>query len=63
MSTARAFIEMPAERGGATPPNGPQHFYMLRGDPLTASFDACVSRGADQIGHLERRPVHLAVLG
>src|SRR6267378_3173435 len=62
MSAARALIEMPAERGGTTPPNGQEHFDVLPGDPLTASFDECVSRGADQIGHLEGWPVHLLVL-
>ena len=62
MPAAGAFIEMATECGGATPPNGQQHFHMLRGDPLTASFDECVSRGADQIGHLERWSVHLPVL-
>ncbi len=62
MSAASAFIEMAAERGGATPQNGQQHFDMLPGDPLTASFDECVSRSADEIGHLERWPVHLLVL-
>src|SRR5271165_2786787 len=59
MSAASAFIQMPAERGGATPRNGQEHFDVLPGDPLTASFDECVSRGADQIGHLEGWPVHL----
>ena len=39
-----------------------QHFDMLPGDPLTASFDECVSRSANQIGHLEEWPVHLHVL-
>src|SRR6266566_5125184 len=53
MSAAGAFIEMSAERGGATPRNGQEHFNVLPGDPLTASFDECVSRSADQIGHLE----------
>src|SRR6266436_1523444 len=62
MSTASALIEMSAEHGGATPRNGQQHFDMLPGDPLTASFDECVSRSADQIGHLEGRPAHLLVL-
>jgi len=62
MSAARAFIEMPAERGGTTPGNGQEHFDVLPGDPLTASFDECVSRSADQIGHLEEWPVHLLVL-
>ena len=41
MSAAGAFIEMAAECGGATPPNGQEHFDVLPGDPLTASFDQC----------------------
>jgi hypothetical protein len=62
MSAASALIEMSAERGGATPRNGQEHFDVLPGDPLTASFDEGVSRSADQIGHLEGWPVHLLVL-
>ena len=54
MSTASAFIEMPTKRGGTTPRNGQKHFDVLPGDPLTASFDECASRSADQIGHLEK---------
>jgi len=61
MSAARAFIEMAAECGGATPRDGPQHFHMLPSDPLTVSFDECVARDADEIGHLERWPAHLFV--
>ena len=38
---------MSAERGGTTPRHGQQHFDVLPGDPLTASFDECVSRSAD----------------
>ena len=62
MSAASAFIEMSAERGGATPRNRQEHFDVLPGDPLTASFDEGVSRGADQIGHLEWWPGHLFLL-
>src|SRR6267143_3687298 len=62
MSAASALIEMSAERGGTTPRNSQEHFDGLPGDPLTASFDECVSRSADQIGHLEGRPVHLLAL-
>ncbi len=62
MSAASALIEMSAEHGRATPRNGQQHFDMLPGDPLTASFDESVSRSADQIGHLEGWPVHLLAL-
>src|SRR6266404_6749112 len=59
MSAASALIEMSAERGGTTARNGQQHFDMLPADRLTASFDECISRSADQIGHLEGWPVHL----
>jgi hypothetical protein len=34
----------------------------LPGDPPAASFDEDASRGANQIGHLQWRPVHLRVL-
>src|ERR1700676_2597840 len=62
MSAASALIEMSAERGGATPRNRQEHFDVLPADPLTASFDECVSRSADQIGDLEGWPVHLLIL-
>src|SRR5216684_1260036 len=61
MPAARAFIEMTAECGGATPPNGQQHFHMLPADPLTVSFDECVACDADEIGHLQWWPAHLFV--
>ena len=59
MPAAGALIEMAAEKGGATPRNGQQHFDMLPADPLAVSFDESSSRGADEIGHLEGRPAHL----
>ena len=62
MPAAGAFIEMTAERGGATARNGQQHFDVLPAEPLAVSFDEGVSRGADQIGHLQRWPAHLLVL-
>ncbi len=62
MSAASAFIEMSAKGGGATPPNRQEHFDMLPAEPVAVSFDECVSRSADQIGHLEGWPVHLVVL-
>src|SRR5258708_38855461 len=61
MSAASALIEMPAERGGATPRNRQEHFAALPGDPLTASCAKCVSPSADQIGHVAVRPAHLLV--
>src|SRR6267378_3755421 len=38
-----ALIEMPAQGGGATACDGPQHFEVLPGDPLTAAFDESAS--------------------
>src|ERR1700756_1470485 len=57
-----ALIEMPAQGGGATARNGSQHLEVLPGDPFTAAFDESASCGANQIGHLERWPVHLFAL-
>ena len=62
VATVDAFIEMPAQGGGATACDGPQHGDVLPGDPPAASFDEGASRGANQIGHLKWRPVHLRVL-
>jgi hypothetical protein len=62
MSTVGAFIEMAAECGGTTPSNSQQDFDVLPTDPVAVSFDERVSRGADQIGHLQGWPAHLLVL-
>jgi hypothetical protein len=62
MSATGALIEMTAECGGTTPANGPQHFAVLPTEPVAISFEESVSRGADQIGHLQRWPGHLLLL-
>ena len=62
MSAAGALIEMTTECGGTTPANGQQHFDVLPTEPVTISFEEGISRGADQIGHLEWWPVHLLFL-
>jgi len=49
---------MTAECGGTTPANGQQHFDVLPTEPVAISFDEGISRGADQIGHLEWWPDH-----
>jgi hypothetical protein len=59
MSAAHALIEMPAESGSTTTRNGSQHFHVLPTEPLAVSFDESLSGGADDIGHLQRRPAHL----
>jgi len=61
-ATVDALIEMPAQGGGATARDGSQHGEVLPGDPSAAAFDEGASCGANQIGHLKRRPVHLWVL-
>jgi hypothetical protein len=62
MSAAGALIEMPAECSSTTPANGQRHFDMLPTEPVTISFGEGISRGADQIGHLQRWPGHLFLL-
>jgi len=62
MPAAGALIEMTAEGGGATPANGQQHFDVLPTEPVAISFEEGISRGADQIGHLEWWPGHLVLL-
>jgi hypothetical protein len=57
-----ALIKMPAQGSGATARDGSQHFEVLPGDPSMAALDESASRGANQIGHLEWRPVHLLSL-
>ncbi len=62
MSAPGALIEMTAECGGTTPLNGQQHFAVLPTEPVAISFEEGISRGADQIGHLEWWPGHLLFL-
>src|SRR5450755_2066261 len=62
VATVDALIEMPAQGSGATARNGSQHGEVLPGNPPATAFDEGASRGANQIGHLKRRPVHLWVL-
>jgi hypothetical protein len=58
MPAAGALIEVSAERRRATGFDGGQHLPVLRGQPPLA-FGENPSRDAEEIGHLERRPVHL----
>jgi hypothetical protein len=59
MPAAGALVEMTAQCGGTTPRNGQQHFDMLPTEPVAISFQESSSRGTDEIGHLQRWPVHL----
>src|SRR5271167_1428624 len=62
MPAASALIEMTAQCGGTTAPNGPEHFEVLPTEPAAISFEESSSRGADEIGHLQGRPAHLVLL-
>ena len=62
MSAAHTLIEMTAERSGAAALDGGQHFQVEPVQPETISFDEAAAGTADDIGHLERWPVHLFVV-
>jgi len=62
MPAAGALIEMTAKCSSTTARNGQQHFDVLPAEPLAISFDEGSSRAADEIGHLEGRPIHLLLL-
>ncbi len=62
MSAAGALVEMATECGSTTPLDGPQHFDMLPTEPVAISLDESLSRSADDIGHLQRRPAHLVLV-
>ena len=57
----RAFIQVIAKIGCTTALDRSQNFQMLSCDPIAAIFDEAFSNGADNIGHLDWRPVHLLV--
>src|SRR5258708_5941759 len=63
MPATGALVEMAAECGGTTSPNGQQHFDVLPTEPVAISFEERIFRGADQIGQLEWWPGHLVFLG
>jgi hypothetical protein len=50
-----------AEIRRATALDCSQNFQVLSCDPVPTIFDEAFSNGADNIGHFERRPLHLFV--
>ena len=60
---AGTFIHMAAQHRGPAACDGRQHFEVLSRDPSATAFDEFLSRHSDEIGHLQRRPTHLIVLG
>src|SRR5262249_25937126 len=63
MSTLGALIAMPTERGGPTACNRCQHLCVLAVDPVAIALSESRSGGANDIGHLQRRPRHACRLG
>ncbi len=59
VSAAGAFIDVATERRRAATFDGSQDFSMARCQPPVATLDEVRSRGANEIGHLQRRPIHL----
>ena len=57
VSAAGAAIAMAAQRGGAAAHDGQQHLPVLPVDPPAAAFHKCLSCTANNIGHLQERPV------
>ena len=59
VSAARAFIDMPAQRGGAAAQNRIQRLQALPVETKPGAVDKGRSGGADYVGHLQRRPAHV----
>ena len=57
------FIDMPTKSSRAAAFDGSENLQMLRRDPRTAVFDELLSRSTDNIGHLERCPLHQVLAG
>ena len=60
-SAAGTLIEMTAERGGTATFNVRQDLEVPTGDPLPTLLGEPRSCPADEIGHFQRRPLHLFV--
>ena len=61
MPATGALIQVPTQDGGAAALDRRQDLAMLPGEPMTAVLDEFLSRGADQIGHLQGWSSHLGV--
>ena len=59
MPAAGALVDVAAQHGGATADDGGQDLQVQPGEPFPAALVERRSRGANQIGHLQRWPRHL----
>src|SRR5262245_54748882 len=58
MSAGGTAIEMPAQRGGPTALDRPQHTEVLRGQPGAMGLDEVCAVSTDDVSHLEGSPGH-----
>src|SRR5713226_90025 len=63
MSAVRALIAMSTQRCGSAACDGQQHLFVLSVDPLVTALNEGLSCIANDIGHLQRRPVHALCVG
>lgn len=63
MSAVRALIAMSTQRGGAAACDGQQHFFVLSVDPLATALNEGLPGTTNDVGHLQRRPVHALCVG
>src|SRR5208282_2009993 len=63
MSAVRTLIAMSTQRGGTAACDGQQHLLMLPTDPLATALNKRLARATDDVGHLQRRPVHALCVG
>jgi hypothetical protein len=57
MAAGRTTIAMATESGGAAAGDRQQHLLVLPGDPAAAALDETLSGAANNVGHLQRRPI------
>ena len=58
MSAVGTAIAMSAERSGAAACDREQDLLMLPGDPVATALNECLPRAANDVGHLQRRPIY-----
>ena len=63
MSAVRALIAMSTQRCGSAAGDGQQHFFVLSVDPLVTALNEGLPGTANDVGHLQRRPVHALCVG
>jgi len=59
ISAGGALVDVATERSRAATLDGGHNFLVARRQPPVATFGEVRPRGADHIGHLDRRPLHL----